>query len=66
MMRSSGFHTILAPIPFGGVVGQVKGGHAFFTATLGAGDYVLVCFLPDAKDGKPHFVHGMVQPFNIT
>jgi hypothetical protein len=53
-------------IPFGGVVGQVKGGHAFFTATLDAGDYVLVCFLPDAKDGKPHFVHGMVQPVKIT
>jgi hypothetical protein len=52
-------------IPFGGVVGQVKGGHAFFTANLDAGDYVLVCFLPDAKDSKPHFVHGMVQPFKI-
>jgi hypothetical protein len=53
-------------IPFGGVVGQVKGGHAFFTATLDAGDYVLVCFLPDAKDGKPHFVHGMLQSVKIT
>lgn len=53
-------------IPFGGVVGQVKGGHAFFTANLDAGDYILICFLPDAKDGKPHFVHGMVQAVKIT
>jgi len=53
-------------MPMGGVVGQVKGGHAFFTASLDAGDYVLVCFFPDAKDGKPHFVHGMVQEVKIT
>lgn len=53
-------------IPYGGVVGLVKGGHAFFTVNLDAGDYVLVCFLPDAKDGKPHFVHGMVQSFKIS
>jgi hypothetical protein len=50
----------------GGVVGLVKGQHAFFTANLDAGDYVLVCFLPDSKDGKPHFVHGMIQPVKIT
>jgi hypothetical protein len=53
-------------IPFGGVVGLSKGRHAFFTANLDAGDYVLICFFEDAKDGKPHFVHGMVQPFKIT
>ena len=50
----------------GGVVGLVKGEHAFFTANLDAGDYVIICFLPDSKDGKPHFVHGMVQPVKIT
>lgn len=53
-------------MPAGGVVGLVKGQHAFFTANLDAGDYVLVCFLPDSKDGKPHFAHGMVQAFKIT
>jgi len=53
-------------MPMGGVVGQVKGGHAFFTVNLEAGDYALVCFFPDAKDGKPHFVHGMVQEVKIT
>lgn len=53
-------------IPYGGIVGLSKGNHGFFTANLEAGDYVLVCFLQDAKDGKPHFVHGMVQAFKIT
>lgn len=53
-------------MPMGGVVGLSKGLHAFFTTNLDAGDYVLVCFLQDAKDGKPHFVHGMVQPFKIS
>jgi len=53
-------------MPMGGVVGLSKGLHAYFTANLDAGDYVLVCFLQDAKDGKPHFVHGMVQPFKIS
>ncbi|HYN83201.1 MAG TPA: hypothetical protein VES88_17110 [Gemmatimonadaceae bacterium] len=53
-------------MPSGGVVGLVKGQHAFFTANLDAGDYVLVCFFPDAKDQQPHFVHGMVQALKIT
>ena len=52
-------------IPMGGVVSLSKGQHAFFNASLDAGDYVLVCFLGDAKDGKPHFAHGMVQSFKI-
>jgi hypothetical protein len=52
-------------IPMGGVVSLSKGQHAFFSANLDAGDYVLVCFLGDAKDGKPHFAHGMVQSFKI-
>lgn len=52
--------------PLGGVVGQVAGGHSFFTVNLDAGEYVMVCFFPDAKDGKPHFVHGMVQSFKVS
>ena len=52
--------------PMGGIVALAKGQHAFFTANLDAGEYVLVCFLGDTKDHKPHFVHGMVQSFKIT
>jgi hypothetical protein len=29
--------------------------------TLTPGHYVLLCFVPDAVDGKPHLAHGMVH-----
>lgn len=45
----------------GGVAGLEPGAHQFFTANFVPGNYALICFLPDAKDGKPHFMHGMTQ-----
>jgi len=33
--------------------------------TFTAGDYALLCFVPDAKDGKPHLAHGMVKQFSV-
>jgi hypothetical protein len=51
--------------PLGGVAGMQKGTVAFFPANLTPGEYGLICFIPDAKDGKPHFVHGMVQQFRV-
>lgn len=33
---------------------------------LTPGNYVLLCFLPDANDGLPHFLKGMVQPVTIS
>jgi hypothetical protein len=32
----------------------------------GAGDYKLVCFLPDPKTGKPHVQLGMKQSFTVN
>ena len=26
---------------------------------------MLICFLPDRKDGKQHFQHGMIQEFEV-
>jgi hypothetical protein len=46
--------------PMGGVVGILPGQHATFDADLTAGDWGVICFVPDIKDGKPHFMHGMV------
>jgi hypothetical protein len=37
-----------------------------FTADFVPGKYALICFLPDAKDGKPHFMHGMVQEVTVN
>ncbi|HET6779512.1 MAG TPA: hypothetical protein VFH26_11520 [Gemmatimonadales bacterium] len=51
--------------PVGGVVVLEKGGRATFTADLQAGDYGLICFVPDSKDGKPHLVHGMMKNIKV-
>jgi uncharacterized cupredoxin-like copper-binding protein len=51
--------------PIGGVVALDKGGRATFTADLTPGDYGLLCFVPDAKDGKPHLAHGMIKTIKV-
>lgn len=50
----------------GGVSAIATGQSASFPVDLAPGRYALICFVPDAKDGKPHFVHGMVQEFTIS
>ncbi|HTR79706.1 MAG TPA: hypothetical protein VMH39_16435 [Gemmatimonadaceae bacterium] len=45
----------------GGMAPMVPGATTYFTATFGPGTYLLACFLPDAKDGKPHFMKGMMH-----
>jgi len=49
----------------GGTVALPPGGEAIVEATLEAGSYVLICYIPDAKDGKPHLAHGMVLPLTV-
>jgi uncharacterized cupredoxin-like copper-binding protein len=50
----------------GGVSGLETGMSAYFTADFSPGNYALICFLPDHKDGKPHFAHGMVQQITVN
>jgi len=52
--------------PVGGVTGPDVGGHETFTATLVGGKYLLLCFVPDKTDGKPHVMHGMIKEITIT
>ena len=52
--------------PVGGVTGPDVGGHLTFTANLAAGQYVLICFVPDQGDGKPHFMHGMIKEITVS
>lgn len=49
----------------GGVVGLDPRNAAYFTVNLKPGRYGLICFFPDRKDGKPHFVHGMTREFTV-
>ena len=51
--------------PVGGTTGLDAGGWNDIPLTLEKGDYGLLCFWPDAKDGKPHIAHGMATQFTI-
>jgi uncharacterized cupredoxin-like copper-binding protein len=52
-------------MPLGGVAVLDKGGSGVFTAELSPGDYGFICFVPDAKDGKPHLAHGLMKQFKV-
>jgi hypothetical protein len=49
----------------GGATGIARGRTVDLNATFTPGDYMLLCFVPDAKDGKPHIAHGMVKNFSV-
>lgn len=54
--------------PFVGVAGTAPmdpGNTVWPVLDLEAGDYVSVCFIPDPKTGKPHFLLGMFQGFSV-
>jgi uncharacterized cupredoxin-like copper-binding protein len=49
----------------GGIAGIEPGMTQYFTANFTPGNYMLICFLPDARDGKPHFAHGMTHQITV-
>ena len=49
-----------------GIGGLATGKRGYVTVDFTPGEYGLVCFAPDAKDGKPHFIHGMIQQFTVS
>lgn len=52
-------------MPLGGTSAMAKGGVTYLTVDLAPGEYGLFCFIPDMKDGKPHFVHGMMTQVTV-
>jgi len=52
-------------MPIGGASPMAKGRSTTLSLDLTPGTYGLICFLPDAKDGKPHSVHGMTTQFEV-
>jgi hypothetical protein len=42
-----------------------QGATARFEINVEPGEYALICFLPDAKDGKPHTMHGMLKQVTV-
>jgi hypothetical protein len=51
--------------PVGGTTPQSQGTSNYVFADITPGEYGLVCFVPDVKDGKLHLVHGMIEQFKI-
>jgi uncharacterized cupredoxin-like copper-binding protein len=49
----------------GGVSPLAPGRENELALTLTPGHYVMLCFVPDANDGKPHTMHGMVHDFVV-
>ncbi|MFI5236265.1 MAG: hypothetical protein ACHQXA_11185, partial [Gemmatimonadales bacterium] len=50
----------------GGYTAVARPATGSFTLELTPGDYLIVCFLPDAKDGKPHVMHGMMRTDHVS
>lgn len=50
----------------GGIAGMKPGTTNYFDVELTPGEYVAICFIPDHKDGKPHFMHGMARQFTVS
>ena len=56
------------PPPFdeaGGTTAIARGKAVFYTTDVTPADYLLLCFWPDAKDGRSHAAHGMVRQITI-
>jgi hypothetical protein len=52
--------------PLGGVTVLEKGARGSFAVELSPGEYGLICFVPDMKDGKPHLAHGMMKNIKVS
>lgn len=52
--------------PVGGVAALSAGETNEVTIDFTPGRYAFICFIPDAGDGAPHFVHGMMQDYVVT
>jgi hypothetical protein len=50
----------------GGVTAIAPGQTNVLTLSLKPGRYAFLCFVPDAKDGKPHVAHGMMRDVEIA
>ncbi len=49
----------------GGISAIMPGTVADVSVDLPPGDYALLCFVPDMKDGKAHYAHGMSKRMEI-
>ena len=54
------------PVTAAGGMGPLStGATGFTTLDLAPGNYMIICFVPDSTDGKPHAIHGMVREVTV-
>lgn len=53
-------------VPVPGASPMSKGMSNTVVVDVTPGDYALVCFVPDAKDGRPHLAHGMMKQVTVN
>ena len=51
--------------PVAGISAEAPGKENTLLLDLNPGSYALLCFVPDAKDGKAHAMHGMIYDFKV-
>jgi len=51
--------------PAGGTTAIAPAGVNYLTASFAPGNYVMLCFVPDASDGRSHLQHGMLSEFRV-
>lgn len=49
----------------GGTAPMGPGAVNYITADFQPGEYGLICFVPDAGDGRPHTMHGMIKTITV-
>jgi hypothetical protein len=60
--------TLTGPPPgrlVGGTTALSRGSSVTVPLTLAPGTYALLCFLPDARDGRSHVQHGMTREITV-
>jgi hypothetical protein len=51
--------------PVGGTAGLEQFMDNYVIHTFTPGEYALLCFIPDQKDGRPHVAHGMIKQVTV-
>ncbi len=51
--------------PVGGTTPAARGMTIFDVVDFTPGEYGFICLIADAKDGRPHAAHGMIQQFKV-
>ena len=61
--------TMRGPAPgraIGGTAAAAAGVTQWFSATFAPGEYLLISLVPDPRDGKPQYMHGMMQTVKVN